>query len=210
MELVDLVRQEILSLPDEQSRIREQDLVEKFGVSRTPIRDALKQLEIEQLIDRRKNRGITLRKHTPKEIADLYNIRAALEGLAGREAAQFATKEDCDQLDEIREKYVSEKDHRKKCELDNEFHNQVIAISNNQQLADVISRYLILHRLFSLIFSLRKVRRSPMKRTPFGHDMIIAALRENDSNQAEDLLKNHCLWAKNRILEIYTGIEIES
>jgi DNA-binding GntR family transcriptional regulator len=209
MELVDLVRQEVLALPNEHSRIREKDLVEKMGVSRTPIRDALKQLEIEQLIERRKNRGITLRQHSPKEIADLYNIRAVLEGLAGREAAQFATDEDCDQLEKISRQYTSEKDHRKKCELDNKFHNCVIAISNNQQLEELIGRYLILHRLFSMIFKLRKARRTSVKKTPFGHDKIIAALRENDSDLTEELLKNHCLWAKNRILEISTGIEID-
>jgi DNA-binding GntR family transcriptional regulator len=210
MELVDKVRQEILSMPDEESRIREQDLVEKFGVSRTPIRDALKQLELEQLIERRKNRGITLRRHSPKEVSDLYNIRAALEGLAGREAAKFATPVDCERLEELSKKYAAETDHRKKCELDNEFHNRIIIISNNPQLGELISRYLILHRLFSLIFTLRKVKPSTVKSTPYTHSKIIEALRENDQDKAEEVLKNHCLWAKNRILEIYTGIEIDN
>jgi DNA-binding GntR family transcriptional regulator len=209
MELVDLVRQEILSLPDGTARIREKDLVEKIGVSRTPIRDALKQLELEQLIDRRKNRGITLRRHSPKEIADLYNIRSVLEGLAGREAAHFATTEDCDKLEEISRRYSLETDHREKCDLDNQFHNSVITISNNQQLKELIGRYLILHRLFSMMFSLRKVKRNKVKKTPFRHEKIVAALRANAPEKSEELLKKHCLWAKNRILEISTGIEFD-
>ena len=68
--LADRIRDELLAMPSADSTIREQDLVKKFGVSRTSVREALKQLEAENIIERRRNRGTQLRRFSIKEISD--------------------------------------------------------------------------------------------------------------------------------------------
>ena len=101
MELVDKVRNEILSMSRTDCRIREQDLAVKFEVSRTSIRDALKQLQVEKLIDRKRNKGITLHRFSLKEIADIYDLRAVLEGFAGHLVTEKISKTQLIELDII-------------------------------------------------------------------------------------------------------------
>ena len=98
-EVVRLIRQEILDgalAPGD--RLRENDLCERYGVSRTVVREALRQLESESLITLLPNRGPIVTVLTSDDIAALYQVRAALEGLAGELFARCATDVEATQL----------------------------------------------------------------------------------------------------------------
>jgi DNA-binding GntR family transcriptional regulator len=98
-EVVRLIRQEILDgglLPGK--RLRENDLCERYGVSRTVVREALRQLESESLITLLPNRGPIVTVLTSDDIVALYEVRCALEGLAGELFARCATSEEACEL----------------------------------------------------------------------------------------------------------------
>lgn len=104
-QVVRLIREDILNgslIPGQ--RLVENALCEAYGVSRTVIREALRQLESEHLIRVRPNLGPVVTTLTPDEIRAIYVVRAALEGLAGRLFAQHATPEECRALLHIRDR----------------------------------------------------------------------------------------------------------
>ena len=82
------------SNPSETSPMTEQELGKRFDLSRTPVRDALKVLENEGLIERRKRKGIYLKALSISEVLALYDVRSVLEGFAGRLAAGRAKVKD--------------------------------------------------------------------------------------------------------------------
>jgi DNA-binding GntR family transcriptional regulator len=83
------------------TRMRETELAKRYGVSRTPVREALKKLEIDGLVVDLPGRGLTVSKPTLKEILDAYLIREMLEGLAARLATERALETDLLQLEAV-------------------------------------------------------------------------------------------------------------
>jgi DNA-binding GntR family transcriptional regulator len=213
MELVDQVRAEILSMPNADSSIRELDLCKKFNVSRTSIRDVLKQLEVEKLIERRKNKGTSLRRFSLKEIADTYDLRAVLEGFAGNLAAQKITAEELVELRRIAALYRQNEnenaDPKLRAELDDRFHWMIINIADNEQLKDMMRQFAILKQAFSLYMK-KENKLRPIQHTPFPHDKIVDAIEDQDGAKAELLLRKHSLWAKQHLLERFTGVRVET
>lgn len=213
MELVDKVRNEILSKSLTDERIREQDLGEKFQVSRTSIRDALKQLQVEKLIDRTRNKGITLHRFSLKEIADIYDLRAVLEGFAGRLVTEKISKHQLAELRQLADEYFQnetlEASAELRSELDDRFHRMIIDIADNAHLEDIMNQFSILKQAFSLY--IKKDR--PLKgidHTPYTHSRIVDAIEQGDSERVEQLLRKHSLWAKQHLLARFTGVPTET
>jgi DNA-binding GntR family transcriptional regulator len=80
------------------TRLRQQALAEQFGVSRTPVREALRQLQAAGIVELRPHRGALVRGLSPREIRDAYEVRAELEGLAAELAAQRIRDDQTDRL----------------------------------------------------------------------------------------------------------------
>lgn len=201
MDLVCLIREEILALPDSESSIREADLVEKFKVSRSSVRDALKQLEVEKLIVRTKSKGTTLRKFTLKEVSDIYDLRSVLEGLAASLAARNATREQLAELQQLADQCEAAADNsevRTRC--DDAFHRLIMSISNNRQLEEIVNNFAILRQIFAL-YRKKNIGQRRLDHSPFTHQKIAAAIAAGDSAQAEKIMRNHINWAKNQHIE---------
>ena len=91
------IREDILSGKYEQNtELKEKAIGTELGVSRTPVREALRQLELEGLVTIIPNRGAYVNAITAKDVKDIYNIRSTLEGLCARWAAEQVTKEQLD------------------------------------------------------------------------------------------------------------------
>lgn len=213
MELVNKIRDEILSATLAGNRIREQDLTEIFKVSRTSIRDALKQLQVEKLIDRTRNKGITLHRFSLKEIADIYDIRAALEGFAGQSIIDKISVKELTELRKIAEEYCKKHEQsisvKLRSELDDKFHCMIIDIADNQYLKDIMQQFSILKQAFALYIK-KKASAKNIYHTPYSHSKIVDAIEAGDGDMAEQLLRKHSLWAKQRLLADFTGIQSES
>ena len=85
----------------ENDELREITIGEEMGVSRTPVREALRQLELEGLVKIIPNKGAYVTGITPRDVKDIYKIRSMLEGLCARWATEHITPEQTDELEEI-------------------------------------------------------------------------------------------------------------
>ena len=122
----DRIREDILNgVYKEHEELKEATLGEKMGVSRTPVREALRQLELEGLVEIIPNKGARVTGITKKDIEDIYQIRYLLEGLSARWATEHVTEE---QLEKMEETLYLTEFHAKKgnfdqvYELDSLFH----------------------------------------------------------------------------------------
>lgn len=169
----------------------ETKLAEELGVSRTPIREALKQLELEDLAEAIPNRGVIVKGISQEDINDIYTIRLQLEGLAAYWAAQRIRQQQLDQLGELvelMELYTRRNDSVNLARLDSEFHEIIFSASNSRTLK---------HILVSLHQNAQHARKSSLMspgRTPKSleeHKEIYAALCDHDAQRAKLCMEQH-------------------
>ena len=183
--------------------LTELKLVESLGVSRTPIREALRRLEQEHLIEET-GRGSLVIGISSEDIEDMYEIRNALEGEAAKRAAARITDEELAQMREILDlqKYYAEKtdgDNSDKIkDLDSQFHEMRYRCSGRkifEQTLLPIHKKLIKYRKASI----KKHGRAKTSSTE--HESIYEALRAHDGELAKELTLFHLNNAKNNITE---------
>ena len=124
--IADIIRKRIIYQELEPGqKIVEQDLAKEFKTSRAPIREALRQLELEGLVNIIPNKGAYVTGISDKDVHDIYMIRSMLEGLCVRWATEHITQEQLEELDEIilLSEYHMDKGHSDQLtELDGRFH----------------------------------------------------------------------------------------
>ena len=169
-------------------RLVESELAERFGVSRTPIREALQRLETQALLTR-DGRSLIVAALDHNELAELYVVRAELEGLAARLAAQHATPEELRVLREMVEAdWVIRADASALSRANRRFHHQIHLASHNRFLVRQLD---LVHRSMALLTSssLEVVGRSEAALRE--HAAIVAAMEARDGAAAEAALKTH-------------------
>lgn len=176
----------------------ETKLAEELGVSRTPIREALKQLEQEGLVLSIPNRGMMAQVLSLQDIDDIFTIRLALEGLAAYWAAERVNAEELNRLSELldmMEIYTRRNNAEQLAELDSEFHDAIYTASNSRVLKHVL---LMLHQYS------RHARRSSltMKNRPGKsfdeHRQIFEAIAQHRPEEAKQLMEEHVLHASHK------------
>ncbi len=119
-------------------RLNENQLAARFGVSRGPIREAVRALEGAGLVESVPNRGVFVRRLSVREVRELYDVRAALFGLAGRLMAERATRDEIDRLRgliQAMESATETRNFEAYYPLNLEFHGAIVDGSGNQTLA---------------------------------------------------------------------------
>jgi DNA-binding GntR family transcriptional regulator len=174
-------------------RLVEVELAERLGVSRTPVRESLQRLVLEGLV-RRNRAGWVVHEHSPEEIRAIYEVRAALEGYAAFLAAGRATEEELAALDAIYpagdEAFELEPDLQ--VELNERFHDGVIAVAGNSRLAQLSRtnrQYYFNHRIA------RRYDAEENQRSIEGHRRILDALARGDGPAAEAQARAHVDYA---------------
>ncbi|MHB9071863.1 MAG: GntR family transcriptional regulator [Sedimentisphaerales bacterium] len=191
--------------------VTEIKLAKEFNVSRTPIRDALKVLEKDGIVERRQRKGVYLKEPTVKEISDLYDVRLALEGFVAKLATDNATDQDIEFLMQTAldyEKAIKEEDEPKAREADLLFHSKLMEISGNELLTDIMKNFRIMEQLFKV--KLLHKKKSSSKISPHSHLKIVEAIRLQDANECERLVKSHILHKKEQVIESLLGISLSS
>ena len=139
------IREDILSGRYEQNtELKEAAIGAELGVSRTPVREALRQLELEGLVTIIPNRGAYVNMITAKDVQDIYVIRSMLEGLCARWATQSITEEQLDSMEEtlcLSEYHTSKKNYEKLYELDSLFHEQLYEAGGSRILNHILSDF---------------------------------------------------------------------
>ena len=186
------IREDILSGRYEQNtELKEAAIGAELGVSRTPVREALRQLELEGLVTIIPNRGAYVNMITAKDVQDIYVIRSMLEGLCARWATQSITAEQLDSMEEtlcLSEYHTSKKNSEKLYELDSLFHEQLYEAGGSRILNHILSDF---HDYVKMV---RKATISTSSRSVTSteeHRAIFEAIKEKDPDKAEALAKEH-------------------
>ena len=170
------------------------DLAERLNTSRTPIREALQLLEAEQLVVAAK-RGYVVREHTKEEIVEIYEVRAALEGMAARLAAQKTGTSAYREIEAIgahRDSLITSNDRKLIVDLNDEFHAAIFAACGNSRL-DRINRSNSQHFFNYRISEL--YTKEETKISIKGHALILKAIKNHDADQADSAAQEHVLEA---------------
>ena len=121
-------------------RLMEMQLAEELGVSRTPVREAIRKLELEGLVIMIPRRGAYVADLSIKDVAETFEIRLALEALAASLAAERITPEECEEMDRLLERIgesIRQNDVKQTAALDEEFHNLLYQASRNDRLVQI-------------------------------------------------------------------------
>jgi DNA-binding GntR family transcriptional regulator len=207
LQVLDELRQSIISgrsAPG--TRLVERELIKMLGVSRTVIREALRQLETEGLIAMVPNKGPIVRELTAAEANDLYSIRAVLEGLAARLFVQNANDAQIKNLDAaLKQTAVAYQgdDPVLILETKNRFYDVLFDGAQSETLSSMIA---MLHtriwrwRALGLSHAHRSEVRS--KESLNGLRAMLAAIKNRDADQAEKLIRDEVTRAKAEIMRL--------
>jgi len=169
-------------------RLVESDLADRFGVSRTPIREALQRLETQSLLER-DGRSLIVASLDHNQMAELYVVRRELEGLAAQLAARHATKEEVRVLrDMVTADDALVNDPAALSRANRRFHKQIHLASHNRYLVQQLD---LVHRTMALMAttSLAAVGRGEIAQSE--HSGIVTAIENRDEHGAEHALKDH-------------------
>jgi DNA-binding GntR family transcriptional regulator len=169
----------------------EKRLAEELNVSRTPIREAIRQLELEGLVESIPNKGATVKGISKKDMEDIYRIRMVLEGLAARWAIEQITDEEIKKLTEaydLMEFYTGKEDINAISKLNTEFHDVIYAATKSTVLQHILKDFQIYVK-WARHESLSSLGR---KETALKeHYDILKAFKERNSENAEKYLIIH-------------------
>lgn len=188
------IRTDILNgLYKEHEELKEATLGEKLGVSRTPVREALRQLELEGLVEIIPNKGARVTGITAKDIDDIYQIRYLLEGLSARWATEHVTQEQLEKMEEtlyLTEFHAQKGNFEQVYELDSQFHELMYEASGSKLLNHILSDF------HMYVTRIRKVSLASSSRSRYSteeHREILNAIRERDADKAEECAHQHVM-----------------
>ena len=171
-------------------RLDETELSRFYGVSRTPVREALQRLAESGLAEHLPRRGTFVRSPSLSQLVEMFEVMAELECMAIRLAARRATANDIDALEKDNETCraaVAANDTKKYYEVNARLHGRIYQMSGNSFLASEARR---LDRLRPFRRLQLRVR-GRMEESMAEHDIILAALRDGDANGAMETMKKH-------------------
>jgi len=181
--------------------LREVAIAEELGVSRTPVREAFRQLELEGLLQIIPNKGAYVQGISEKDVEDIYMIRSLLEGLCVKLATDKITPQKMEELEEniMLSDFHAKKMHGEKlAELDNQFHEILYEASGSRILEHLLKDF---HQYVS------KVREKNLTDNERGiasnseHTDIMKAIKNQDSKKAEALANQHIINAYKNMVD---------
>lgn len=203
------IREDILNGKYKQNEeLREASIGEELGVSRTPVREAFRQLELEGLLKMVPNKGTYVTGITRKDVKDIYMIRSLLEGLCARLATANITSEQLGEMEEnvyLSEFYENKGHYEQMAELDNRFHEILYEACDSKMLQNQLR---VFHQY---VYRIRKMTLSSEKRgkaSNLEHKEIMEAIKSRDAQKAEKLANLHMINAydnmvKNGLIEVF-------
>jgi DNA-binding GntR family transcriptional regulator len=170
-------------------KVAEPELAERFGISRTPIREAFRQLESEGYLTVIPRKGAVVTALSERAVEEFYAIKSILEGYAAQMAAENMTDKDIEKLEQINQKLqelADEGDVKTFFKIHNEFHEVFIRAAGNEKLLELINQLMMKFNRFRLA-SLSLPGR--MEISVKEHEKIIKAFKRKDGAQADNLVR---------------------
>lgn len=181
------------------TRVAEPELAEKFGISRTPIREAFRQLESEGFITVIPRKGAVVASFSPKDVSDFYDLKALLEGYAARCAVKTLTDKEIARMEAVNrqmETAAGKQDLRKVLILHNEFHDIFLKACGNEKLHSIIQGMVMQFQRYRLVLSMPGKIEGSIRQ----HQEIVEAFRKKDGPLAESLVQKNAEYGKKILL----------
>jgi DNA-binding GntR family transcriptional regulator len=188
------------------ARLGEIEVAAELGLSRTPVREALRRLGSEGLVEHLPNRGARVRTWSADDLDEGYEVRALLEGLGARRAAARVTPEQLDRLGALADEMVTVDpslghrppgDFADLAALNAEFHALIVSASGSGRLGETLTAVvqvpLVLH-------TYQRYTPEALARSHAHHHEIVDALRAGDGTWAESVMRSHILAARTVLL----------
>jgi DNA-binding GntR family transcriptional regulator len=177
------------------SRLVERTLCKELGMSRTPVREALRLLAAEGLVESRPNRGMAVARLTEQELDEVFEVGLVLESFIASLATRKAGGRPLEPLrgllrDMRRVLAARAPDRRRYIELDQQFHSTIAGLAENQRLANMLQTAMdvrVLHQAFSH-YSMEHLQRSLQQ-----HETILLAIEGGDDDWAASAMRTHIL-----------------
>jgi DNA-binding GntR family transcriptional regulator len=182
---------------DEETRLTEEFLSKRLGISKSPVREALNTLQTEGLIHIEPRRGARLRQFSVQDVKNLYDLRENLEVFAvSRAQVTLALLTDLAKSVERTRRFVQANDKNKHIEEDTRFHNSIAAATGNEELCRVLRNiqdqiWLCRCKTYSLSSS----------SASNAHLAILNALEKDDRKAAQTAMRSHILHVRDRLVE---------
>jgi len=196
-------------------RLTEEFLAREWQVSRTPVREALKQLESEGLLTPLR-RGMIVRTFSREDIRQIYDLRTLLEGYAAGQAALYRSPEELKEMQEANLAYEQALREQEPRDLDGmlgilrinqRFHEAVHAASRNEHLRFHIGKLIVLPLVFQSFYW---YDRSEQLRSLEFHRIILEAIEKRDGDRAKIAMHEHICQGRDRVLKHVDECEKES
>jgi len=168
--------------------LRQDELAQELGVSRTPLREAIARLAAEGLVTSDPHRGAVVCKPSVDELRETYEIREVLEVLAGRLAAERCTSQHIDALAGLLDEFEGAPSVDQWAQLNTRFHMSMYAVSGRQQLCKLIATMRNRSELFVRVLVASPGR---SKRAEDDHRRIVTALSASDPDAVEAEIRSH-------------------
>ena len=182
-------------------KVAEPELAERFGISRTPIREAFRQLESEGYLTVIPRKGAVVAALSERDVQEYYAIKSILEGYAAELAAQNLSDKELEKLGAINDKLkqlANDGDVKSFYRVHNEFHDTFLRAANNSKLYELIQQ---LGMKFSRLRMASLSVSGRMSISVAEHDKLLDAFRRHDGKTAEDLVKKTAAIGGKVLLE---------
>ncbi len=196
------IREDILSGKyKENDELKEMTIGEELGVSRTPVREAFRQLELEGLIQIIPNKGAYVTGISKKDVKDIYMIRSLLEGLCAAWATENITEELMEELEEnvyLTDFHVKKGHFDQVAQLDNRFHEILYVASGSKQLEHRLRDF---HQYVARIRKRTLATKERSLASNNEHRMIMEAMKEKNASKAQELANMHMINAYENMIK---------
>lgn len=184
-------------------RLMEIKIADQLGVSRTPVREAIRKLELEGLVVMVPRKGAYVSDISYKDIIDTLEVREALETFAVKLAIEKNTVKDIKRLEKLNSEFnkaYEEKNIDKMVEFDTEIHNEILVLSDNSKLINFMDGLNEIMQRFRLIFFNETYNPERIARE---HEEVFNALKSRDIERAQKAMKSHLCTLKDDIKKVY-------
>lgn len=194
------------------TQLVDRKIAESFGVSRTPVREALARLAKESIVDGFPKWGYYTKEFTVSDIVMIFDVREGLETVAARLAARNAIESGIYDIKKSSQEFREIKSWGSKTHSahDKAFHNSIAVLSENTYLEKIIANYHVLSviTIASSVFNGKgalhheNYLRMRQLKTVNEHDAVVEAIANHNEEQAERLMREHIIDAKENLLKI--------
>lgn len=187
--ILDFIREGVYA-PGE--RLREEEVAERLGVSRTPVREALGRLQEKGLLQAAPGRGLAIATLDTEDVFELYAMRGELEGLVARFAAQHATEAEIANLEQLNTQFAAARSPKEAARVNRAFHARLYAAARNRYLRAAVQD---LHETIALLPRTTFVREKRLGAAAEEHAGILAAVAARNAPAAAEAARAHIAGA---------------